>query len=343
MVPGTEKLIPIDSNTSFITLNDGFGKISQNKLHAFLLQVRAQRPKLNFFKDHSNYLVLSDAFEIPFKNAQTVEVKVSSPELISPKYQYELKGPRSESKIIQTGNIQFQNLPFGQYKLDVSAININGITSIPFSIPFSIKPPWYWTPLALTAYIVAFILMGLSVRSVTKIKIKRKQRQVEFRMKREQEEAILAIEKDKFAKEIKLKQNELTGTTLVIAKKNELLLELKEVILKSKDTFETNKVYSSIISKIEKSIDHSEDWNSFESHFKELHQDFFEKMLAKFPSLTPKDLKLAAYLKMNLSSKEIAPLMGISLRGVEIHRYRLRKKLQLENSKHLSNFLITFE
>ena len=130
---------------------------------------------------------------------------------------------------------------------------------------------------------------------------------------------------------------------MVIAKKNELLLELKEVILKSKDTFETNKVYSSIISKIEKSIDHSEDWNSFESHFKELHQDFFEKMLAKFPSLTPKDLKLAAYLKMNLSSKEIAPLMGISLRGVEIHRYRLRKKLQLENSKHLSNFLITFE
>lgn len=343
LVPGTEKLIPIDSNTSFITLNDGFGKISQNKLDAFLLQVSAQRPKLNFFKDDSNYLELSQAYEIPFKSAQTLEIKVSSPELISPNYHYELEGPRSESKIIQTGNIQFQNLPFGQYKLDVSAININGITSIPFSVHFSIKPPWYWTPLALTAYLIAFVLLGLSVRYVTKIKIKRKQRQVEVRMKQEQEETILALEKDKLAKEIKLKQNELTGTTLVIAKKNELLLELKEVILKSKETFKTNKGYSSIISKIEKSIDHSEEWNSFESHFKELHQDFFEKMLSKFPSLTPKDLKLAAYLKMNLSSKEIAPLMGISLRGVEIHRYRLRKKLQLENSKHLSNFLITFE
>jgi len=343
LVHGTEKLISIDPNTSFITLNDGFGKISQDKLDEFLMQIKVQRPILNFFSTQSNYLVLSDNFEIPFKNAQTIEIKVSSPELISPNYQYQLKGPRSESQIIKSGYIQFQNLPFGEYKLEFSAINMNGIASIPNSISFSIKPPWYWTPLALISYLVTFIFIVLSVRAITKIKIKRKQRQVEMRMKQEQEEAILALEKDKLAKEIKLKQNELTGTTLVIAKKNELLLELKDVILKNANAFKTDKVHSPIISKIEKSIDHSGDWDSFEIHFKQLHQDFFEKMLVKFPSLTPKDLKLAAYLKMNLSSKEIAPLMGISIRGVEIHRYRLRKKLQLDNSIHLSNFLITFE
>ena len=86
----------------------------------------------------------------------------------------------------------------------------------------------------------------------------------------------------------------------------------------------------------------SEDWKRFEVNFKELHEDFFERLLKEFPKLTPKDLKLCAYLKMNLSSKEIAPLMGISLRGVEIHRYRLRKKLQIETSEYLSSFLITF-
>ncbi|HET8736159.1 MAG TPA: LuxR C-terminal-related transcriptional regulator, partial [Pricia sp.] len=62
----------------------------------------------------------------------------------------------------------------------------------------------------------------------------------------------------------------------------------------------------------------------------------------RFPKLTPKDLKLCAYLKMNLSTKEIAPLMGITIRGVEIHRYRLRKKLEMDSSQNLNNFLITF-
>ena len=83
------------------------------------------------------------------------------------------------------------------------------------------------------------------------------------------------------------------------------------------------------------------DWKHFEVNFKELHEDFFEILLERYPILTPKDLKLCAYLKMNLSSKEIAPLMGISTRGIEIHRYRLRKKLNIDGSQNISNFLIT--
>ncbi|MCE2771495.1 MAG: LuxR C-terminal-related transcriptional regulator, partial [Saprospiraceae bacterium] len=84
------------------------------------------------------------------------------------------------------------------------------------------------------------------------------------------------------------------------------------------------------------------DWQIFESNFNEVHEIFFKKLKHQFPDLTPGDLKLAAYLKMNLSSKEIAPLLNISIRGVENKRYRLRKKMNLEEDDNLTNFMIDY-
>ncbi len=161
-------------------------------------------------------------------------------------------------------------------------------------------------------------------------------------MHREQEEHLLALEKEKLEKEIKQKQKELARTTMSVAKKNELILELKDMLALNKDAFPNKQRYRSLTKKLVGSINEDEDWKHFEINFKELHGDFFENLLERFPKLTPKDLKLCAYLKMNLSSKEIAPLMGITIRGVEIHRYRLRKKLNMDSSQNLSNFLIKF-
>ncbi|MEP5914054.1 MAG: LuxR C-terminal-related transcriptional regulator, partial [Flavobacteriaceae bacterium] len=114
------------------------------------------------------------------------------------------------------------------------------------------------------------------------------------------------------------------------------------MLVMNKEKFPSSQRYRSFMKKLDNSIHDTEDWKRFEVNFKELHNDFFERLLKKYPKLTPKDLKLCAYLKMNLSTKEIAPLMAITIRGVEIHRYRLRKKLEIDNSKNLSNFLITF-
>ena len=70
------------------------------------------------------------------------------------------------------------------------------------------------------------------------------------------------------------------------------------------------------------------------------HEDFVHKLTHNYSQLTSRDIKLCIYLKMNLSSKEIAPLMNISFRGVELHRYRLRKKLELNQDVSLSKFMI---
>ena len=165
---------------------------------------------------------------------------------------------------------------------------------------------------------------------------------MEQQMEKEQQERLAQLEKEELAKEVRLKQNELASTTLNIAKKNEMMLEIKNMLLVNKDKFSNSQRYRSFLKKLDSSIEDTEDWKRFEVNFKELHEDFFERLLKAYPSLTPKDLKLCAYLKMNLSTKEIAPLMAISIRGVEIHRYRLRKKLDIDSSENLSNFLITF-
>ena len=74
-----------------------------------------------------------------------------------------------------------------------------------------------------------------------------------------------------------------------------------------------------------------------------MHSDFLVLLKEKHPTITPHELKLSAYLRMNLSSKEIAQLLNISLRGVEIGRYRLRKKLNLVAEQSLFDYLINIK
>ncbi|MDV7395572.1 sigma factor-like helix-turn-helix DNA-binding protein, partial [Arthrospira platensis SPKY1] len=85
-----------------------------------------------------------------------------------------------------------------------------------------------------------------------------------------------------------------------------------------------------------------QDWELLEESFNNVHGNFFKKLKAQYENLTPGDLRLAAYLKMNLSSKEIAQLLNISVRGVENKRYRLRKKLGLPEEENLAEFMIKF-
>ena len=125
--------------------------------------------------------------------------------------------------------------------------------------------------------------------------------------------------------------------------KNELLQKISQEMLKLKDK-NGEKLSEDQLRKIQKVIDEGmndqRDWNLFENSFNEAHESFFKKLKANHPDLVPNDLKLCAYLRMNMSSKEMASLLNISLRGVEIRRYRLRKKLDVPHDKNLVEFLM---
>jgi DNA-binding CsgD family transcriptional regulator len=100
--------------------------------------------------------------------------------------------------------------------------------------------------------------------------------------------------------------------------------------------------FEKLIKLIDRNISSENDWNIFETHFDQAHENFFRRLKEAYPDLTPSDLKLCAYLRLNLTSKEIAPLLNISLRGVEVRRYRLRKRLRMKTEENLINFLLTY-
>jgi len=95
-----------------------------------------------------------------------------------------------------------------------------------------------------------------------------------------------------------------------------------------------------VIKIIDKNLNNTDDWKFFQEAFNNADKDFLKKIKSKHPDLTPNDLRLCAYLRLNLSSKEIAPLLNISPRSVEVKRYRLRKKMNLDHDYSLTNYIL---
>ena len=139
------------------------------------------------------------------------------------------------------------------------------------------------------------------------------------------------------------RDKELANQTMDLIRKNKFLAKIKEELEKTKnssnDAFLKEKI-SSLINKIDRDVDHSKQWEVFETAFDDVHEDFLNRLKLRYPALTPKELKLCAYLRMNISTKEIAPLMNISIRGVEICRYRVRKKLNIDRDTNLTSLII---
>jgi len=132
---------------------------------------------------------------------------------------------------------------------------------------------------------------------------------------------------------------------MAIIKKNELLIEIKNELENQKKRLGNHHPVNfneKIFSLINKNITDDNDWQVFEELFDQAHADFFKRLKSSYPELTQSDLKLCAYLRLNLSSKEIAPLLNISYRGVETRRYRLRRRLLLDNDKNLVEFILQF-
>jgi DNA-binding CsgD family transcriptional regulator/cell division protein FtsB len=268
-------------------------------------------------------------------------------------YQFKLDGiDRDWSKWSESAEAKYTRLPVGEYKFYVRTLTSSGTITPTIALFFKVRPAWY----ASVAAMILYILIGIGGILASQYFYRKRLAKHHNRLhliadekrkaeKLNSEQEIMKLQNDKLQSEISHKNMQLADSTLSIIKKNEVLIEIKNELEKQKEDLGARypaRYLQRLTTLIDKNISNDNDWEMFEALFDQAHENFFKRLKQSFPDLTQSDLKLCAYLKLNLSSKEIAPLLNISIRGVEIRRYRLRKRLALSSDHNLVEYIMQF-
>lgn len=265
--------------------------------------------------------------------------------LFSPKYQFKLDNYTEDwSSWQQESQFNFKNLPAGHYTFRVRSKIGQSNLSTEASFEFSVAQPFYLSNSMLALYAVLIIMLGFIVHIIYRQNYKKQKRKLQKKAQKELElkelegkQEIMKIKNEKLQQDVESKNRELAISTMSLVKKNEFLSGIKKD-LKLLNTDDPK--LKQVLKTINKNLNSTDDWSFFEEAFNNADKDFLKKIKEKHPSLTPNDLKLCAYLRLNLSSKEIAPLFNISPRSVEVKRYRLRKKMNLDRNDSLTNYIL---
>ncbi|WP_298121569.1 triple tyrosine motif-containing protein [Flavobacterium sp.] len=263
-------------------------------------------------------------------------------------YQYRLDGFQdSWSEWNAKSTVSFKNLPPGDYVFKVRSRVSNSVNDNLATYSFTIKKPWYATNFAILIYSLLIIMSFIYINKLYKNYYnQQREKLIEennllLEIKElENEQQLMKIRNEQLSQDFEAKNKELAVSTMSLIKKDELLSLIKEDLKKSTDE-SNNRSIKSVISTITKNISEEDSWNVFKEAFDTADKDFLKKIKQAHPSLTPNDLRLCAYLRLNLSSKEIAPLLNISVRSIEIKRYRLRKKMDLPHEKGLVEYILS--
>ena len=199
---------------------------------------------------------------------------------------------------------------------------------------------------AFIAGIVLLIIIGFLLYSRMRQAQRRQNELEEIKQKLIQQDLQNTLmEKEVLNSKLEYKNADLKNYALYISQRNELIREfideLKGVVaneMKKENSPEFNKV----IKKFQQNLDINSDTQEFNESVDEMHKDFFYNLLKKYPGLTENERRLCAQIRLNLSIKEIASINNISVKSVEMARYRLRKQLNLQTGDDLHEFLKAF-
>ncbi|MFH6998403.1 triple tyrosine motif-containing protein [Flavobacterium sp. FlaQc-57] len=354
----------IDSKNIFIGLTDGLAHYDSELLNNFVTKPKAFIRSFSFPGDTivlGNNQTKSESIRIPY-SSNHVRFTFSSPtyeNLENVQFSYQLEPFDDKWSNWSTISIkEYTNLREGDYTMKVKVRNSYGIQSEPAVLSFTISPPWYRHFLAFMLYFILIVIGIYIISNQIKMKIRKnkyyetiEQRRLylekESKIRQEQydlEKEIEKLKNDKLQIKILAKDKELVNNSLQVVKKNKILNgiihKLKEIDVEALDDstkFQVSKLNKSIV----KEVNTDKSWKDLEKHIKNVHFEFLKRLKEKYPTISPRELDLATYLLMNMSTKEIAEIMNISTGGVELARYRLRKKLGLNKKENLIGFLMS--
>ena len=343
---GYENITHLSNGNYLVGTSNGYLVVNLNEIHSINLDVRLSSVSVSGINHIFSYLD-KDIVDPEIDNKKnSVRVAYSVPQYGSfgeIEYQSRLLGLYDEwsNWSFQTDQT-FENLSHGDYTFQVRA-RLNDIQSDVYSYSFEIKRPWYLSSTMILIYAFLLITLLFIVHIFYRTYYKRQREQLMLKAKRELElkemesdQKLMLIKNEKLKQDIESKNRELAISTMSLIKKNEFLNLIKSEL----NNISSLKELKSITKLLDKNLNSTDDWKLFEEAFNNADKDFMKNLKSKHPNLTPNDLKLCAYLRLNLSSKEIAPLLNISPRSVEVKRYRLRKKMGLEHESGLTEYIL---
>jgi DNA-binding CsgD family transcriptional regulator len=381
ILSGFENIYPVNDNNIFVGAENGYYHINYARykqniqpLKVFIRKVKAISTTDSllfggYYKNvNGNTKQAAQSKPVLGYRWSSLHFEYSSPifeERPNVEYSYFLEGFDQEwSAWSKKTEKDYTNLSAGNYVFKIRARNHQNHESEVSTYAFTISPPWYqtWWAFVLYTVIIVYVLYYFYKRQeqrhiITKEKellIQREENEEEqkrmaylHQLELEiSEKELMKLRNENLEKEIEFKNTELATSAMNLVQKKEFLLKVKDELQRLNtsgkeviDTVEIKKILR-LLSE-EKKV--NEEWEQFSVHFNKVHADFLNIIKERYPTINQQELKLCAYLIMNLSSKEIAQLMAISVRGVEISRYRLRKKLQIPTEVNLFEFLFEIQ
>lgn len=366
MVSGLEQVYVVDDQNVFVGAEKGFYHINYKKYLQQFSPVQVYLRQVNVIGKTDSLLfggyLQSDI--LPVRPTVSYDwnrfhFQFASPSYVqqeSTTYSFLLKGFDNDwSDWSSKTDKEYTNMASGSYTFQVKAKDNLGNESSVVSYSFVILPPWYRSWWAYTFYGLSAMYILYQLYRWQKDKFNRQQLRYEEKQKQlrdkhqleleKSEKEIITLRNEKLEAEIQHKNKEMASATMHLVKKGELITGIKEELQKLSKNIE-NEQSQEALKKMIKALGEEDkmdaDWEHFTIHFDKTHNDFFVALKARHKNLTPNELKLCAYLRMNLSTKEMAQLMNISVRGVEVSRYRLRKKLDIPTETNLFTYLLDF-
>jgi cbb3-type cytochrome oxidase subunit 3 len=269
----------------------------------------------------------------------------------------------SWSKFSSDNIKEYTHLPKGHYVFKVRAHDILESREAICTYSFTILPAWYESQVASVIYFILFILLliglvlfinnrskkgALDMEKLKEIELKEQKQHFETETSEKKRE-IKELKNQQLQYELRHKSQELASSTMNLIRKNEILLDIMDSIAKVTDDIKSSNDSNTVLSRLNKmersikqNIENDNNWKRFEENFDLVYENYLKRLGDQYPELNTGDKKLCAYLKMDLSSKDIAPLLNMSVRSVEMSRYRLRKKMDLDREVNLGEFLQRF-
>jgi len=371
LLGGFEMIVPIDEHNIFFGSDKGLYHFDPSRevvkdslFRAFITRVNYKGDLVfggNYFESGKHLFHQSEAqiktFEHKDNAFQFLYSSNFYPDVQQVKYKYMLSGVDQDwSEWTDKKVKEYTNLSPGNYTFKLKAVDKYGNISPAQEYSFIVKTEWYATSFANTIWVILVIsfaalifLLQRTSHSRERQKLTSEQKEMEQKHRQEvkdSENAIVELKNENLETQIQFKNKELASTTMHLVQKVEMIktlqAELNKITTSDKSINDLKRDVSKLIRMLNADEQLDNEWEQFAYHFDEVHSNFLKRISEEYPQLKPNDHRLCAYLRMNLSTKEIAHLLNLSVRGVEASRYRLRKKIGLDTEENLTEFMMRF-